>query len=147
MTNKIFLIDTNILVYAYDKSEKEKHEICKNLIIKCWNLNIEYAISLQNLSEFYVITTKKIENPLSIKNAKHIIRDIINFGGWRKINSSPNTVMSAIDITRRYKTHYWDSLLAATMRENNVFCIYTENEKDLRKIPWLEVINPMTSPQ
>jgi predicted nucleic acid-binding protein len=40
-----------------------------------------------------------------------------------------------------YEVHYWDALIAATMRENNIFCIYTENG-DFKSIPWLKVINP-----
>lgn len=51
------------------------------------------------------------------------------------------TILAAIDINRTYKVHYWDALIAATMRENNIFCIYTENG-DFDSIPWLTVINP-----
>ena len=36
MSDEICLIDTNILVYAYDESEGKKHEICKRLIDECW---------------------------------------------------------------------------------------------------------------
>ncbi len=147
MKDRLCLLDTNILVYAYDTSEIDsgKHEICKDLIAKCWSLDNEFAISLQNLSEFYVITTKKIENPISTKDAKNIIEGILSFKGWKKINFTANTILSAIDTSSSYKIHYWDALLATTMRENNILCIYTENERDFKKIPWLEVVNPLSS--
>jgi len=61
MSDEICLIDTNILVYAYDESEGKKHEICKGLIDECWRLRKKYSISIQNLSEFYVVITKKKE--------------------------------------------------------------------------------------
>ena len=34
-----------LMVYAYDTgmAEKKKHEICKGMIIKCWNGDIECA--------------------------------------------------------------------------------------------------------
>ncbi|RLI90490.1 MAG: hypothetical protein DRO95_06115 [Candidatus Altiarchaeales archaeon] len=143
MKDKLSLIDTNILVYAYDKTEREKHKICRDLVARCWNLETEYAISLQNISEFYVIITRKVENPIPIQNARSIVKDIIDFNGWRKINFTQNTIISAMNINKRYKIHYWDALLAATMRENDIFSIYTENESDFKKIRWLDVINPI----
>ena len=66
---------------------------------------------------------------------------IISFHGWLVIGFNANTVISAIDINMRYGIHYWDALLAATMRENNIFRIYTENG-DFESIPWLKVTNP-----
>ena len=145
MKDNLCLLDTNILVYAYDGGEidRKKHKLCKNLVAGCWNLNNEFALSLQNLSEFYVVVTKKIENPVSTKDARGIIRDIISFNGWRKINFTANTILSAIDINHRYRIPYWDALLAATMRENNILCIYTENERDFKRVPWLEIVNPL----
>ncbi len=55
MNNEICSIDTNILIYAYDKSEGKKHEICKHLMDVCWRLQEKYSISTQNLSEFCVV--------------------------------------------------------------------------------------------
>jgi len=141
MSDEICLIDTNILVCAYDESEGKKHEICKRLIDECWRLKEKYSISLQILSEFYVVITRKIENPVPIETAKGIIADIIEFQNWIVINYDARTILSAIEINMTYEVHYWDALLTATMRENNIFCIYTE-DSDFKSIPWLKVINP-----
>ena len=141
-SDEICLIDTNILVYAYDESEGKKHEICKRLIDECWRLREKYSISIQNLSEFYVVITKKIENPVPIEMAKEIIEDIIEFQNWILMDYDPRTILSAIELNRVYKVHYWDALIAATMRENKIFSIYTE-DGDFKNIPWLNVINPL----
>ena len=141
MSDEIGLIDTNILVYAYDESEGKKHEICKRVIDECWRLKEKYSISLQILSEFYVVITKKIENPVPVKTAKGIIAYIIEFQNWVVINYDACTILSAIGINMTHEVHYWDALLTATMRENNIFCIYTE-DGDFKSIPWLKVINP-----
>ncbi|NAS88571.1 PIN domain nuclease [ANME-1 cluster archaeon AG-394-G21] len=141
-SDEICLIDTNILVYAYDESEGKKHEICKRLIDECWRLREKYSISIQNLSEFYVVITKKIENPVPIEMAKEIIEDIIEFQNWILMDYDPRTILSAIELNRVYKVHYWDALIAATMRENKIFRIYTE-DGDFKNIPWLNVINPL----
>jgi predicted nucleic acid-binding protein len=38
--------------------------------------------------------------------------------------------------------HLWDAAIAATMKENDIFEIVTENVKDFKKIPQLKVSNP-----
>ena len=141
MSDEICLIDTNILVYAYDESEGKKHEICKRLIDECWRLREKYSISIQNLSEFYVVITKKVEKPVPMETAREIIGDIIEFQNWIVMDYDAHTILSAIEINMMYEVHYWDALIAATMRENKIFCIYTENG-DFKSIPWLKVINP-----
>lgn len=141
-SDEICLIDTNILVYAYDESEGKKHEICKRLIDECWRLREKYSISIQNLSEFYVVITKKIENPVPMEMAKEIIEDIIEFQNWILMDYDPRTILSAIELNMVYQVHYWDALIAATMRENKIFSIYTE-DGDFKNIPWLNVINPL----
>ncbi len=72
MKDELFLIDTNILVYSYDASEQEKQRLCSSLIKKCWMREESYAITLQNISEFYVIVTQKIEKPLSAGVARKL---------------------------------------------------------------------------
>ena len=57
------LIDTNILVYAYDTSEGEKHEISRTRLREIWKEG-GGVVCLQNLMEFFVVITKKVENPL-----------------------------------------------------------------------------------
>lgn len=139
--DKLFLIDTNILVYAIDMQEGAKNLKAKELINRCWQGKDKYAVSTQNLAEFVSVSTTKAK--LDFQQAKIMVGYIIEFVGFIKINYSPETVLSAIDISHEFKTSFWDSLLAATMRENGIFYIYTENSKDF-KMPWINAVNPFT---
>ncbi len=141
MSDELSLIDSNLLSYVFDENEPEKKKTCKDLIAECWKGKRKYAASVQNLSEFYIVVTKKIQYPIPEKVAKRFIELIIDFQGWHVLNLNANTVTSAIDICSKYDIHYWDALLAATMREYKVFSIYTE-DSDFDKIPWLKVVNP-----
>ena len=141
MSDELSLFDSNLLSYVFDESEPEKKTICKDLTAECWKGKRKYAVSVQNLSEFYVVVTKKIQHPIPEKVAKRFIELIIDFQGWHVLNINAHAVISAIDICVKYDIHYWDALLAATMRENKVFSIYTE-DGDFEKIPWLKVVNP-----
>ncbi len=143
MKDETFLIDTNILVYSYDASEQEKQKLCSSLIKKCWMREESYAIALQNLSEFYVIVTQKIEKPLSAGIARKIVKDIIDFNNWQVISFNDASLLTAIDLSIKYGIHYWDALLCATMKQNGITSIYTENVKDFEKVQWITAVNPM----
>ncbi|MBU4220737.1 MAG: PIN domain-containing protein [Euryarchaeota archaeon] len=141
MKDELALIDSNILSYVFDESEPEKRRICADLAANCWKGMREFAVSVQNLSEFYVVVTKKISNPIPAKVAGDFIEHIIDFRGWHVINYDAQTIRSAIAISTKHSIHYWDALLAVTMRENNIFSIYTENDNDFKKIPWINIID------
>ena len=140
--SSLFLIDTNILVYAYYKTDPKKHIIANRLLEKCWKKEIKYIVSIQNLVELFFVITEKVESPIEFDKAKQIIIDITKFPNWIVINYDKKTILNAVNIKIEGKTSFWDSLLIATMLENNIFNIYTENEKYFNKIKNINVINP-----
>ena len=135
------LIDTNVLVYAYDVSEKGKRQIARGLLGEIWDLG-GGVVSLQNLSEFFVAVTEKVERPISPVDAKTIVSDILHSARWLVIDRQARTVIAAMDLVDRTGAPYWDALIAACMVEHGVHIIVTENERDFNKIPGLTVINP-----
>ncbi|MBI2147168.1 PIN domain-containing protein [Candidatus Woesearchaeota archaeon] len=140
-TEPIFLIDSNILIYAYDRTDAQKHKIAKELLEKCWKQQAKYAVSTQNLAEFFINITKKVPNPLSIEEAEEIVHDIINHRYWIIFSYTASTLQQAITIQKTYRKPFWDALLAATMKENNIFHVYTENAKDFEGYKNIVVIN------
>ena len=87
------LVDSNILVYAYDTSEPQKHEIAKAIVKESWQKE-DGALSIQNLVEFYSIITKKIKHPLETDKAKQIVLDYID--GFEIIRYTEKTIIEAI---------------------------------------------------
>ena len=136
----LFLVDTNLLVYAAEKDQSDKVQKSKDLVNKCWRGEEILAVSCQNLAEFVSATTRKAK--LNLEEAKVFAGFIAEFGGFKKINYNANTVLSATEIAKEFKTSFWDALLAATMRENGIFNIYTENVSDF-KMPWIKAVNPL----
>ncbi len=119
--SELFLVDTNILVYAFSQEEHIKNKICKSIINKCWNGKANLAVSNQNLAEFVFVSARKAK--LSIRQAREIIELIVSFDGFKKINYSAETIISAAGIADKFQMPFWDALLAATMKENNIFNI------------------------
>lgn len=142
-TTELFLIDTNILVYAYDSTDKHKHARAQALFEKCWKKEVAYAISSQNLGEFFIIITKKVPHPLSIDEAEQIVNDICAFSEWKVLHYTENTLQQAIKLYKTKKKHFWDALIVATMREAGITHIYTENEDDFNLFENITIINPL----
>ena len=134
--------DTNIIIYAYDPSEPVKQSRCANLLEKVYEKEITGVVSNQILGEVFKGLIENIEKPISIENAELIIKNIIESDAWMKINYDHETVEKAIITTKLSRTPFWDTVIAETMKENGITKIYTENEKDFRKISGIKVINP-----
>ena len=132
------LIDTNILVYAYDTSEGEKHTASRDLVRHLW-IDGGGVVCLQNLMEFFVVITRKVEKPVEVDTAKTIVRDFIFSDKWTVIDRDADTLLTALDLVAKYGIHLWDAAIAASMMENDVAEIVTENAKDFGKIPALHV--------
>ena len=133
-------IDTNILVYAYDITDNKKHKIAKELIARCWRKEVQYTVSAQSLAEFFIVITKKVQNPLSLDQAEQIIKDITKFSSWKIIYYSEKTLIKAIEIHKKTKKHFWDALISATILEQGINKIVTENNKDF--IEGIQAVNP-----
>ena len=137
------LIDTNILIYAYDESEPGKREKCKKIVEKLLSGETKAVVSSQILAEFYNALTRKIENPVENEKALTIVQSFIRAENIIKIDYCFKTVEKAIKKSINCNAHFWDALIAETMLENQVFTIFTENEKDFSKIKQIRVINPV----
>lgn len=135
------LLDTNILVYAYDVSEKRRREIAKALVDEVWDSG-GVVVTLQNLSEFFFPVTRKVQKPVPVVDAKTIVSDILRSSRWMVIDRNAGTVMKAMEIVESVRAPFWDALIAACMLEHGIDVIVTENEKDFKNIPGLTVINP-----
>jgi len=139
MKDRVFF-DSNIIIYLFDKSEKDKYELVKYLFYKNLQENISY-ISTQVINEFIVIASQKIKSPLSLEEIKKRI-DFLNT--VLNINIiGLNTCYKAVDLRLRHKYSYWDSLIIASALENDCSILYTEDLQHEQMIEGkLKIINP-----
>ena len=133
------LIDSNILVYAADNSDEHKHKISTELLEKAMNKG-DAVVSIQNLVEFARVATEKIERPIDLEKTRQIIMELSD--SMEVIAYDQKTIAEALHFSARYKLHFFDALLVATMEENFIKEIITENDKDFKGITWLKVDNP-----
>lgn len=143
--DKRALLDTNILAYAYDKSDPKRRKICERLVRSGFEGESPYYVSSQILGELYVVLTRNVAKPLPKEEAGLIVDAFVESPKWGKLSYNHLTVKHAVEDLRTINTSFWDIMIAETMKEAGVGTLYTENEKDFRKIPWLEVVNPFAA--
>ena len=135
MRDKLF-IDTNILIYLYSNSEREKQAIVKNILFE---REIEITISTQVIGEFSSILYRKYNH--SIEIIKWAINDFKNNFSIRVIETG--TVEKALEIMDTYKYSFWDSLIMASAIESNCTILYTEDCQHNQVVEnQLRIVNP-----
>ena len=102
-----YFVDTDILVYAYDRSAGYKHEVAVQLMESCWE-NENGCLSIQVLQEFYVTVTRKIVTPLDYQTALQIVADLPQ---WRLHIPKANDLLQSIDLQQIYQLAFWDAQL------------------------------------
>jgi len=132
------LVDTNILIYSVDSQDK-KHKISVSMIQNLIEAG-DMVISSQNLAELSRVLLEKVDPPQKHEDVMKYLFKFKTLGTM--IDYDSNTVVDAVNISKQYKIHFFDALLIATMQENNVSYILTENTKDFKKVKWLTVKNP-----
>jgi predicted nucleic acid-binding protein len=135
--------DANILAYAFDDSEASRREKCTSLVRSGFQGDAVCLVSNQVLSELFVVLTKHAKKPLPKEKAGIIVNGFVDSSKWIKINYTHLTVKRALIDLEAMNVPFWDLLIAETMREARIRTIYTENERDFAKIPWVEVVNPI----
>jgi len=137
MTDKYFL-DTNILVYAYDKSESDKENGAQK-ILEDGIRNENAVLSTQVLGEFFNVTTKHINNPFSAVEAEEILRSL---SVMQVAEITAIDVFRAIETHKKYQTSYWDSLILSTAEQSGCNIVYSEDFNHEQTYNNIKVINP-----
>ena len=77
MSNEVFF-DTNVIAYAFDRSDERKRQRCQRLVRLGFEGDLSSCLSNQVLGELFQVLTKKVGRPLSKKVAGTIVRGFID---------------------------------------------------------------------
>jgi len=136
MKDNIFL-DTNMFVYLYSEDEPLKQAVVEEIINY-----IKPIISIQVLNELSNTLRKKFQKEFD--EIENVIDEISENCTIEIIDEL--TVRSALAIAKKYKYHYYDSLIIASALENNCSILYSEDMQDGQIIEKrLKIVNPFSS--
>lgn len=131
-------IDTNVLVYAHDRSAGKKYERARKLLTNLWESR-QGCISIQVLQEFYITVVQKIAKPILTDKAARIITDLKE---WNVHIPDVNDILYAIDIQQRNKLSFWDSLIICSAKKLNCDVIWSEDLNHGQYYEEIVVMNP-----
>jgi predicted nucleic acid-binding protein len=138
MSDRVF-VDTNILIYAYDRMAAEKRDKALDVIKRLWNQG-NGVLSTQVLQEFYVNVTKKITHPLSKVKARSIIETYLV---WRIEMIRPEHVLLASEIQERHQLSFWDAMIVISAIQSGAKMIFTEDLNHGQLIEGVIIENPL----
>ncbi|RMF86797.1 MAG: PIN domain-containing protein [Nitrospinota bacterium] len=83
------------------------------------------VLSTQILAEFFVAVTQKIAAPLTVREARERIRNYLQ--SWEVVEVTGLIVLEATRGVQEYQFSFWDALVWATARLNQVPVLFSEN--------------------
>ena len=137
-----YFVDTNVLVYSRDSSEKKKQPLALAWLEFLWQERCG-KLSTQVLNEYYVTVTRKLKPGLCPAEAREDVQDLF---AWHPIQTSPKMIESAWSIGDRFQFSHWDSLIVAAAQIGGCDKLITEDLQDGQNIDGLHVLDPFTNP-
>ncbi|MGO9599673.1 MAG: PIN domain-containing protein [Isosphaeraceae bacterium] len=141
-SSSVALVDTNILVYAYDPGELSKHTVARELIQNLSN-DGRLPFSIQVLNEFCAVMMRPNRTP-PLTPAELV--DVI-----RELEAISQVVPVTAALTRRalkampgHAMSFWDALIWPAAVENAAAIIYTEDFQDGREVDGVRFVNPFS---
>lgn len=138
MADKI-LVDTNILLYAYDLGEPEKQSQAVAVLDHLATLRLG-VLTPQILAEFFVNATRKLERPLTVEEVYDRIQNYLL--SWEILDLSGSIILEAVRGVRTYKMAYWDAQIWASARLHQIPLIFTEDFNVGAVIEGVRFVNP-----
>jgi len=133
-----YFLDTNILVYAYDFSAGQKHNLAAQLMEGCWE-NENGCLSIQILQEFFVTVTRKIATPLDHQTARQIVADLAH---WRLHAPKAGDLLQAIDLQYGNQLSFWDAQVVQSAASLGCKQLLSEDLNHGQVYCDVQVINP-----
>ena len=138
MSDRCF-VDTNILLYAHDRSAGLKHERARLLIEELWNSG-RGVLSTQVLQELCINLRRKSGRPLSVEETRRLIQDYLS---WEVFVNTPASTIQALDIELRYKISFWDALILQAAESSGVAILYSEDLATGQRYGSIRIVNPL----
>jgi predicted nucleic acid-binding protein len=136
-----FLVDTNLLVYIYDRSEPAKQKIAETLYDRL-TLSGRGVISTQIMAEFFNVTTRRLSQPLPPEAA---YRRLENYQrSWEVVNVTPTIVLEAVRGVIDHQLSFWDALIWATAKLNQIAVILSEDFRSGASLEGVRFVNPLS---
>jgi predicted nucleic acid-binding protein len=129
-------VDTNVFVYAYDRSAGAKRETAARIIAE---RTAELVVSTQVLAEFYWVTTRRLDPPLDPTAARQAAGHLAVLP---VVPTDAALVLRAIDTSRSQGISMWDALIVEAAVSGGCDQLLTEDMNTGQIIRGVRLVNP-----
>jgi predicted nucleic acid-binding protein len=141
MSGDVDFVDTNIIVYAHDRSAGEKREVAASLILRL-DAEKRGALSVQVLQELVSAVTVRGKVKIPEEELVGILED---FSDWTVFCPGAADVIEALAVRSRYKISFWDAMIVHAALEVSAAVLWSEDLSDGQDYGGVIVRNPFRS--
>ncbi len=136
------MVDTNVLLYAYDRGEPSK-QLQSLTLLDHLAVNGLGVLTSQVLAEFFVNATRRLRPPLTTEEAYGCIQNYLL--SWEILDISGPIVLEAVRGVRTYQMSYWDAQIWASAKMNQIPVVFSEDFGSRVLIEGVRFVNPFES--
>lgn len=134
-----YFLDTNILLYSFDREALSKRKIAQQLIQHAL-ASRRGIISFQVVQEFLNVTTRKLRTQVPSEHAADYLRDVL--APLCTVYPGIALYEKALEIQSRWRFSFYDSLIIAAALSADCETLYSEDLQHQQRIESLTIINP-----
>lgn len=128
-------LDTNVVVYAYDRNEPVKRELARAVLAN----DDELWVSTQVMTEFYWVVTRRLTHPLPEAQAAEVVAGLVQLS---VVAATAALVTSAIELSRRRQLQLWDALIVRAAQAAGCERLLSEDFQNGARFDNVHVENP-----
>ena len=134
-------VDTNVLVYAFDKSGSPKNQLAQRLMNELMEED-RLRLSTQVLQELFVTLTRKVSQRCSSEEALAVLEDLT---AWPLMVVDYVAIRAAVKLADQAKLSFWDALVVVAAARTGAAVLYSEDLNHGQEILGVRISNPFVA--
>jgi len=118
-------VDTNVLVYAFDKGSSPKKRVSTHV-----------------LQELFVTLTRKVSQRCASEEALAVLDDLT---AWPLLVVDYVAIRAAVELAGQAQLSFWDALVVVAAARTGATVLYTEDLNNGQEILGVRVTNPFAA--
>jgi predicted nucleic acid-binding protein len=131
-------VDTNVLVYAFDKSSSPKKRAAQRLVQQLMETD-RLRVSTQVLQELFVTLTRKVSQRCSTEEASAVLDDL---AAWPLMTVDCPAIRAAAGLAAQAQVSFWAALVVVAAARIGSAVLFTEDLNDGQVILGVRIRNP-----
>ena len=134
-------VDTNVLVYAFEKGVSPKKQTAQRLVTELMDTD-RLRLSTQVLQELFVVLTRKAASRCTGDEALAVLEDL---AAWPVTLVDFPVIRDAAGLSGQATLSFWDSLVLVSAAKSGASILYTEDLNNGQEILGVRVTNPFAA--